>query len=161
MGIELIILIGLLALGAYFGAVIFLRFYRKDFMMKVPGYKFGRAQDYFHQNFTKNYPGFRLSFYPLVQSDQLARASFMPQSKNEMNDFKGIVCHLEIVRVERALLDKILLHFDRYEEHDEFSLSLYQEEIDFNTKEMQAFVQKINQEIRSTFLAKKIGRAHV
>lgn len=154
MGIELIFLTGLLCLGAYFGVVLFLRYRHQPFVMKVAGYKFGRAQDYFHQNFTKNYPGFRLSFYPLVQSDHIARPSFMPHSTNDVADFKGIVCHLEIVRVERNLLDKILLHFDRYEEHDEFSLSLYQEEIDFNTKEMQSFVQKINEEIKATFQAK-------
>lgn len=142
MSLELIILIALLCLFGLFGAQLIYFISKRPFKMLVPGFKHLDENDPLHHRFIKKYNGFQLVFLPLVEGESLLKF----QAQRKLN-FKGIVCRLEIVRIERRLFEKIAARFERVEEHDEFSLTLFCESIEFNTKQMQSFVEQIDRDI--------------
>jgi hypothetical protein len=142
MSLELVILLTLLSLFGLFIAQLIYFVLKRPFKMSVAGYKHLDEHDPFHHRYRKKYSGFQLVFLPLVEGESLLKF----QSSTPIQ-FKGTVCRLEIVRIERSLFEKIASMFERIEEHDEFSLTLYLEAIEFNTKEMQSFVEQLDQEI--------------
>jgi hypothetical protein len=142
MSLELTILVGLLGLFGIFIAQLLYFVLKRPFKMMVSGFKHLDEHDPYHHRFTKKYPGFTLVFLPLVEGESLLRF----QSSGKVN-FKGIVCRLEIVRIDRSLFEKMAVRFERVEEHDEFSLTLYTESIEFNTRQMQDFVEKLDRDI--------------
>jgi len=142
MSLELVILLTLLSLFGLFIAQLIYFVLKRPFKMSVSGYKHLDENDPFHHRYSKKYPGFQLVFLPLVEGESLLKFK-----SSKPIQFKGTVCRLEIVRIERGLFEKIASMFERIEEHDEFSLTLYLEQIEFNTKEMQSFVEQLDHEI--------------
>lgn len=142
MRVEVIALIVLCSLLLYFMGLLYLQWARRPFSLKVPGYKHYFEHDPFRHHITKNYHGLSLSFYPLVDSHIILGSS----QKNQAH-FHGFVCQLEVTRIERELFEKITENFDRFEEGNNSDLALYKEEIEFNTPEMQSFVQQLDHTI--------------
>jgi hypothetical protein len=139
MQLEHIFLIITLLIGAYFTGQLVMLYLRRPYSLQVSGFKHYDRDDPFRHHITKRYPGLTLSFYPLV----LGEAIMMTKSKGPQ--FHGIVCQCELLRIERPLFEQLSLHFDRVEQSDEHQMSLYKEDIEFNTPAMKVFVEQLDQ----------------
>lgn len=150
MKVEFLYFAVLILLFLLFAGQLLWSYFKRPFQMQVSGYKHHHSHDLFLHSFKKDYPGFRLTFLPLVRGKSLAE--FHPgHHQITGRDFEGIVCQLEIVRIPKDLFDKIAERFDRFEEHDEYSLSLFKEDLPFNSRQMQHFVFELNHLIEKSF----------
>lgn len=147
MKIENLFILSLLLITLVFLVIFFTVISNKRKQkVEVSGYQLKKGHLDFHIAYVKKYPGFTLAFFPLVEAKPLA--SF--HSANEKKSpavFKGMACLLEVKVLDKNFSELLLEHFDRIEEQDMYSYTLYKEEINFLTLEMKTFVEEIDREL--------------
>lgn len=144
MKIENLFILGLLVIGVVF-LIGFYRLLTKKSkqQVEVAGYQLKKGHLDFHVAFVKKYSGCTLAFFPLVEVLPLASFHSADERKAPAA-FKGMACLLEVKGLDRELFHQLLKNFDRIEEHEQNSLTLYKEDIDFLTPEMLLFVEEVD-----------------